>query len=255
MWSDVLGAKSRNFNFSVFTDESKRDPTCQPYPVPAIEIYQIHHSAMKAMPQLYLRYFHLTNDKIQCHEYSWPWIWIIISHLFSPLTNVLCPTLTLSPSGILRGHQFTNTVTAWIYKKNPTIFYCKITFPSLQSLAFLNHHFYLCIYKYTDICMFLETWRFFHELIVTKSQNSPSSFLKTKQASLFSCCQPHAPCSAERRIHSIWRAKQSLFHRAGRMWGGIGFTLALWATPTWLTFREHLQLSWHCSIISIVCTS
>lgn len=261
MWADVLEAKSQIFNFSVFTDVSKKDPTCQPYPAPATETYQIHHSAMKAMLQLYLRYFHLTNDKIQCHEYSWPWIWIIMAHLFSPLTNVCVQHWLCLNQEFWEG---TNSPIQWQHgytKKTPTVFYCKITFPRLysllqclQSLAFLNH-FYLCSYKYTDICMLLQKWSFFSgthcnkitkfSFLIIKNQTSPLIFLLPATCTLLS----------RKKILSIWRAKQSLFHRAARMWGGNGFTMAVWATPTYLMFREHLQLSWYCSLFSIVCTS
>lgn len=126
-----------------------------------------------------------------------------------------------------------NSLIQWVhgYTKETIVFYCKITIPRqysllqcLHTLAFLNHHF--CVQPLVFVC-FLKNDGFFHELIVTKSQSSliliPHS-LKTKQTPLFSCCQPQAPCSVERGFPAfggLHPAKQSLFHKPARMWGGM----------------------------------
>lgn len=158
----------------------------------------------------------------------------------------------------------TNSPIQWQHgytKKTPTVFYCKITFPRLysllqclHSLAFLNH-FYLCIYKYTDICMLLQKWSFFSRTRCNKITNFSFLIIKNQTSPLIFLLPATCTLLSRKKIHSIWRAKQSLFHRAARMWGGNGFTMAVWTTPTYLMFREHLQLSWYCSLFSIVCTS
>lgn len=150
------------------------------------------------------------------------------------LSAYKCPVsnMTLSQSGILWEQQLTNTVTAWIYRKNQQYFIAILLFPGcnivlqcLHSLAFFNHR------AATDICMLLEKWSFFHEFIVTKSQSSLillPHFIKTKQSPPFPCCQPQKKDLQHLRV-CIQPSRACSPNQAGC---GEGFTISLWLTPT-----------------------